>query len=79
MSDEKKRKKRGGKPQTEQFTTRLTPRAKDRLKAISQLEEETAYAILEKGFWLWWETELSPEKRKAAEAFSVAVEKLRRS
>lgn len=78
MTEGKKRKKRGEKEETEQFTTRLTPRAKDRLKAVAQLGEETAYAILEGAFWHYWNTALSKEKRDAAEAFSVAMAKLRR-
>ncbi|MEM7482375.1 MAG: hypothetical protein AAF481_14455 [Acidobacteriota bacterium] len=70
------RKKSDG-PKLEQFTMRLTPAAKERLMAISQLEGETAYAILERAFWCWWERDLDGKKREAVERFATAVETLR--
>lgn len=58
------------------FTARLTPRAKRRLMALSQVTADPAYELLEEGFWALWET-LPADEKEAAEAIARAVEKVR--
>jgi len=58
------------------FTTRLTPRAKARLKAVSELTDTPAYAILEAAWWEHWAT-LPADVQKAAEEIVEAKSRVR--
>jgi len=55
------------------FTALMSPRAKQRLKALAQLEHNHAYALLETAFWKLWE-QLPKNKRAAAETIATAIE-----
>lgn len=63
-------------PGLQAFTARLTPRAKRRLIALSQVTSDPAYGLLEEGFWALWES-LPVDEKEAAEAIARAVEKVR--
>lgn len=72
--------RRGRPPSTpaglQPFTARLTPRAKRRLMALSQVKADPAYELLEEAFWALWQS-LPADEKKAAEAIARAVEKVR--
>ncbi len=55
------------------FTALMSPRAKQRLKALAQLEHNHAYALLEVAFWEFWE-QLPRDRRSAAEMIAAAIE-----
>lgn len=69
--------KKPGRPRNpeplEQFTMRLTPRAKHRLKALSDLTGKPSYALLEAGFWQLL-GELPQETRRGVETIAETVE-----
>lgn len=58
------------------FNALLTEEAKDRLKALSQLEGTYAYTILEQAFWERWKS-LPSGRREAAEMIASAIESAR--
>ncbi|HSL81513.1 MAG TPA: hypothetical protein VLF66_01980 [Thermoanaerobaculia bacterium] len=63
-------------PDLQPFTARLSPRAKRRLMALSQVKADPAYELLEEGFWALWES-LPANEKEAAEAIARAVERVR--
>ncbi|MEM7480005.1 MAG: hypothetical protein AAF481_02430 [Acidobacteriota bacterium] len=77
-----KTKKAGpGRPRTRSedivvFNAQLTSRARNRLKALAQVEDDYAYKILESAFWSMWES-LPPRRREAAEKIAKALESIR--
>jgi hypothetical protein len=62
----------------ELYSARLTPRAKNRLLALSRVKDKAAYDVLEEGFWLLWKA-LPEAERETAETIASALEKLKRS
>lgn len=50
-------------PQREMFTARLTPEAKRRLMALSQILQRPAYLVLEDAFSGYWEELPVAQKR----------------
>ncbi len=71
--------KKVGRPSTrpeglQVFTARLTPKAKVRLAALSQVLDEHAYVVLEKAFWEHWDN-LPPDQQQAAEAMAAILER----
>jgi len=64
------------RPDLQPFTARLTPEAKKRLMALSQVTGDPAYELLEQAFWDRWE-HLPEGHRRAAEAIVAAVESAR--
>lgn len=69
--------KKTGRPRNpellEQFTMRLTPRAKRRLKALADLTGKPSYTLLEVGFWKLLESE-PKALREAVETIAGTVE-----
>ncbi len=59
------------------FTARMTPKAKARLTALSQVKGEHGYVLLEQAFWEHWNN-LPPEEQKAAETIAATVERAQR-
>jgi hypothetical protein len=55
------------------FTIQLSSRAKMRLKALSDVERDHAYALVEKAFWEYWER-LPERKRRTAELLAATME-----
>lgn len=47
------------------FSAKLTPSAKNRLEALSFVTKESAYVLLEKAFWVYWDTLPEAERKKA--------------
>lgn len=60
----------------EPFTARLTPDAKRRLMALSQIKGDPAYELLEQAFWSHWKS-LPSEQKEAAEAIIKLVDDAR--
>lgn len=60
----------------EPFTARLTPGAKRRLMALSQIKGDPAYELLEEAFWSHWKS-LPSEQKEAAEAIIKLVDDAR--
>ena len=58
------------------FNAQMTTKAKERLKALAQVEGKHAYTLLEDGFWQFWES-LEDDKRSAAEQIVSILEKSR--
>ena len=61
----------------EPFTARLTPDAKRRLMALSQIKGDPAYELLEEAFWSHWKS-LPSSQKEAAEAIIQLVDDARR-
>ena len=59
------------------FNAQMTTKARDRLKALAQIEGKHAYVLLEEAFWSNWQV-LDAGKRKAAELIASTVEKARK-
>lgn len=55
------------------FTIQLSSRAKMRLKALSDVERDHAYVLVEKAFWEYWER-LPERKRQTAELLASTME-----
>ena len=73
--------KRMGRPLSrakdlEPFTAHLSKKAKDRLKALAQVQRRHAYKILEEAFWTHWKS-LPERDRVAAETMASALESVR--
>lgn len=60
----------------EPFTARLTPDAKRRLMALSQIKGDPAYELLEEAFWSHWKS-LPSSQKEAAEAIIKLVDDAR--
>lgn len=60
----------------EPFTARLTSDAKRRLMALSQINGDPAYELLEEAFWSHWKS-LPSEQKEAAEAIIKLVDDAR--
>lgn len=59
------------------FNAQMSAKARDRLKALAQIEGKHAYVVLEEAFWSSWQS-LQTDKRKAAELIASTVEKARK-
>jgi predicted transcriptional regulator len=55
------------------FSARLTPGAKNRLDALAMVTKETAYALVEKAFWVYWKN-LDESVRSKAERIAATLE-----
>ena len=55
----------------------LTPKAKAYLDAMAEMTHHTAYAVLERAFWYYWEhlpsEDLSKDKRELVAKFADAT------
>lgn len=60
------------------FNAQMSPEAKTKLKALAQVENTYAYALLEDAFWRYWEA-LPRDKRRAAETIAQLTARGRRS
>ncbi len=70
-------KKKRGRPPTkppdlQAFKALMTPRAKETLRALSQIEGKHGYELLETAFWDFVQR-LPEDKRQAAEAIAQMV------
>lgn len=73
-----KGKKQRGRPRTRPddtvvFNAQMSQKAKNRLKALAQIEDRYAYAVLETAFWDFWDR-LPDDRRQAADQIARAVE-----